>query len=158
MLFTGQESVSQCLSIAYALEGGLREFYETMANQVTNSDAQELFKKLASIEIKHQDRIYNEYAKITDRPDDRKTYETKIVTKYIEGGLTAQEFAQLYQPNWESALDIASIAMAIEAQALDLYQRASRRSQNDDVRNVLKQIASEETAHMNQLGKLIETL
>jgi sulfur-carrier protein adenylyltransferase/sulfurtransferase len=158
MLFNGQENVAQCLSIAYALEGGLREFYETMTHQVTHLDAQNLFGKLAAIEIKHQAQIYSEYIKLTDIADDRDAFEANIVTKYIEGGLTAKEFAQLYQPDWESVLDIASTAMAIEAQALDLYLRASRRSQNEKVRGFLKQIASEEMSHMNQLGKLIESL
>jgi sulfur-carrier protein adenylyltransferase/sulfurtransferase len=158
MLFNGQETVSQCLSIAYVLEGGLREFYETMASQVSHLDAQDLFNQLAAIETKHQERIYSEYIKLTDAADDRDAFEANIKTKFVEGGLTAKEFAQLYQPDWESVLDIASTAMAIEAQALDLYLRASRRSQNQQVRSFLKQIASEETNHMNQLGKLIESL
>jgi rhodanese-related sulfurtransferase/rubrerythrin len=158
MLFNGQESVAQCLAIAYALEGGLREFYESMTARVTNSEARNLFTKLASIEVKHQDRLYTEYTKLKDTTIDKETFQNKVVDQMAEGGLTTKEYSQLYNPDWESVLDIASTAMAIEAQALDLYLRASRRSQNQEVQNVLKQIANEETSHMAQLGKLIETL
>lgn len=158
MLFNGHETVPQCLAIAYALEEGLRDFYASMAGRVTHSKTKSLFEKLAAIEIKHQDHIFNEYTKFVDEPPDRTKFESGIVAKFAEGGLTAQEFSQLYKPDWKSVLDIASMAMAIEAQALDLYLRASRRAQDEGVQRTLKQIASEETAHMNQLGELIESL
>lgn len=158
MLFNGHETVSQCLAVAYGLEGGLREFYETMAEQVTHAEAKNLFVRLASIETKHQDRVFDEYSNVCDAPVNRKRFEADTVTKFAEGGLTAKEFAELYAPDWNSVRDIVSIAMAIEAQALDLYLRASRRSQDEQVRRALRQIAAEETAHLEQLGKLIEAL
>lgn len=158
MLFSGHETVPQCLTIAYSLEEGLRDFYENMVDRVSHQEAKALFAKLADIEKKHQDRIYNEYVKLIDTPSDRKKFESDLVTRYAEGGLTSQEFGQLYSPNWESVLDIASMAMAIEAQALDLYMRAARKSRDEEVQKALNQIAAEETAHMNMLGQLIDTL
>lgn len=158
MLFNGNETITQCLTIAYALEEGLRDFYEKMVAKVSHAEAKSLFTKLAAIEKKHQDRIYNEYAKLIDPPVDREKFEAGLTTDLAEGGLTSQEFGQLYNPDWESVLDIASMAMAIEAQALDLYLRASRKAEDEKVQDALKQIAAEETAHMDQLGKLIETL
>ncbi len=158
MLFNGQETVAQCLAIAYALEGGLRDFYETMATQVTQMEVRNLFTKLATIETKHQDQLFSEYAKLNDASVDRESFQVKVITQVAEGGLTAKEYSQLYEPNWESALEIAAMAMTIEAQALDLYLRASRRSKSEALRNALKQIAAEENLHMDQLGQLIESL
>lgn len=157
MLFTGQETVAQCLMIAYCLEGGLKEFYEHMGDQVANSEVKDLFEKLASIEIKHQDRIFNQYDKLADTSVDRKKFEAQIETKFVEGGLSSIEFAQLYKPDWDAPIDIISMAMSIEAQALDLYLRASRRAQDPDVQKALKQIAAEEATHISLLGDLIES-
>jgi rubrerythrin len=46
--------------------------------------------------------------------------------------------------------------MAIEAQALDLYQRASEKAASEESSAALMQIAGEERAHIEQLGKLLE--
>jgi rubrerythrin len=48
--------------------------------------------------------------------------------------------------------------MAIEAQALDLYQRASEQAASEESRVALMQIANEERAHLEQLAKLFEKL
>ncbi|MBI4793782.1 MAG: sulfurtransferase, partial [Deltaproteobacteria bacterium] len=44
----------------------------------------------------------------------------------------------------------------IEVQALDLYQRAAQRSADHDSRLLLLQIAQEERAHIEQLGRLLD--
>ena len=79
-----------------------------------------------------------------------------MVIKAVEGGLTTDEYIQMYKPDWESAVDIISLAMSIEAQALDLYTRASERSGDPQSKEALKKIAEEERVHLEQLGKLMD--
>jgi rubrerythrin len=74
----------------------------------------------------------------------------------MEGGLTTDEYLRLYQPDVEVAEEVISLAMAIEAQALDLYQRAADHAGGEESRTVLLQIANEERAHLEQLGALFE--
>jgi rubrerythrin len=74
----------------------------------------------------------------------------------MEGGLTTDEYLRLYQPDVEVAEEVVSLAMAIEAQALDLYQRAADRASTEKSRAVLLQIANEEHVHLQQLGALFE--
>ena len=74
----------------------------------------------------------------------------------MEGGLTTDEYLKLYDPDLEVAEEVISLAMAIEAQALDLYQRASEKAASEESRAALMQIAGEERAHIEQLGKLLE--
>ena len=157
-LFTGNESVEETLVVAYSLEEGLRSFYLEMQNRVNNSDASNLFEKLSEIEVKHQKRILEEYSKITEKSITREEFEKNIVVKALEGGLTTEEYANLFHPNWESVTDIIEVAMSIEAQALDLYLRASDRSGEPQSQKVLRQIADEERTHLAQLGKLIESI
>ena len=74
----------------------------------------------------------------------------------LEGGLTTDEYIQMFKPDWESAVDIISLAMSIEAQALDLYTRAAERSEDPRSEEALKKIAEEERVHLEQLGKLMD--
>jgi len=129
-----------------------------MQDKVNNSDARNLFEKLSEIEVKHQERILDEYRKITGSSITREEFEKNIVVNALEGGLTTEEYANLFHPDWESVTDIIEVAMSIEAQALDLYLRASDRSSESQSQKVLRQIADEERTHLAQLGKLIESI
>lgn len=157
-LFAVGESPEKTLRVAYSLEEGLRDFYLTMASQVENNEARKLFEKLSEIEIKHQNRIYKEYTRITLEPVSRDTFHESISTEAMEGGLTTEEYAGAFNIDWESVEDIIGLAMSIEAQAMDLYQRAADRSDNSESQAVLIQIADEERSHLAQLGKLMERI
>ena len=157
-LFTGQETPRETLIVAYSLEEGLREFYVSMIPEVKNNDAKQLFEKLSTIEIKHQDRIFAEYCKITGAEVKRDEFEKDVVVPAMEGGLTTEEYLKLYKPDLEVVEEVISLAMAIEAQALDLYQRASEKAASEQSKDALMQIANEERAHLEQLGKLFEEL
>jgi len=155
-LFSGEETPEETLAVAYSLEEGLRDFYLAMIPKVSDRDAKELFQKLSDIEVKHQDRIYDEYRTISDNPVSREAFEKTVVQPAVEGGLTNEEYADLFHPDWESAQDIIGLAMSIEAQAFDLYMRAADRSRNDESKKVLRQISDEERAHLSRLGRLMD--
>ncbi len=157
-LFSGKESPEETLLTAYSLEEGLREFYLSMAAQVKDENVRRLFGKLSGIEVKHQDRIFNEYLRISGAAVTREEFAEKVVAPAMEGGLTTEEYLRLYQPDLEVEAEVISLAMAIEAQALDLYQRAADRAKTDESKNVLAQIANEERAHIEQLASLFANL
>lgn len=155
-LLTGKESIEETLVAAYSLEAGLRDFYLSMVKKVRQADIQHLFQKLSEIEVLHQDRIFKEYLQVSGKQLSRQAFEEDLVVSAVEGGMTTDEYVQMYQPDWESAVDVLSLAMAIEAQALDLYTRASERSQDPRSKEALKTIAEEERVHLVQLGKLMD--
>ena len=155
-LLTGMESMEETLVAAYSLEAGLRDFYLSMIGKVQAADVKKLFQKLSDIEILHQDRIFDEYLQVSGKKISREAFDNDLVIKAVEGGLTTDEYVRMYQPDWESAVDIISLAMSIEAQALDLYTRAAERSEDPRSAGVLKKIAEEERAHLEQLGKLMD--
>jgi sulfur-carrier protein adenylyltransferase/sulfurtransferase len=154
-LFSGSESLEETFIAAYSLEEGLRGFYLSMAPRVKSEDARRLFEKLSAIEAKHQDRIVAEFNKLTGAALTRDYFEKQLVAPAMEGGLTTEEYLALYQPNLEVPAEVISLAMAIEAQALDLYQRAAGRCATPESQEALIQIAKEERAHLEQLGKLM---
>jgi rhodanese-related sulfurtransferase/rubrerythrin len=156
-LFDGSESPEESLLVAYSLEEGLREFYLTMLDRVKDEDARQLFRKLSEIEVKHQDRIFNQYLDISGSSVSREAFATKTVAPAMEGGLSTEDFLAQYPLDLEVTSEIVSMAMAIEAQALDLYQRASGNAADEKSKAVLLQIADEERAHLSQLGTLFKS-
>ena len=155
-LFTGAETLPKVLIVAYSLEKGLQEFYLSMTEQVSEVAARNLFDKLARIETNHQERLLVEYRKQTGTNPTKDEFEQSYVVKAMEGGLTTEEYLELYQLDLENETEVISMAMAIEAQALDLYQRTADRAAAEDIKRALMQIADEERAHLKQLASLLE--
>lgn len=157
-LFTGKESLEQVLGTAYSLESGLEDFYRSMAAEAADAEAVNLFGRLADIETRHRKRILDIYETLTGTPPDRKVFEAEAVGPEIEGGMTTEQYLAMFRPDLTSAVEIADVAMSIEAQAMDLYQRAAERVVKAQAKQALQQIANEEQAHLKQLGNLIDRL
>lgn len=155
-LFEGVASVENALAVAYSLEAGLKDFYDTMADKVNDEAAGQLFQQLSQIEVKHQDRILKLYTEITGKSVTRRTFEARQVPEVLEGGLTTEEYANLLMPSTDTVSEIIELAMSIEAQALDLYLRASQKTLTQAGKNALMQIANEEKTHLARLGRLME--
>jgi rubrerythrin len=93
---------------------------------------------------------------LTGNPVTRDTFEAQQVPEVLEGGLTTEEYANLLMPSYDKLTEIIELAMSIEAQALDLYLRASEKAHNAAGKKALIQIANEEKTHLARLGQLME--
>jgi rhodanese-related sulfurtransferase/rubrerythrin len=156
--FTGVESPREILEIAYGLEQGLKEFYLSMGEKVTPSEVRDLFSTLARVEALHQESILKEYQRMAGPSINAEQLKATALQGTLEGGMTTQEYIDYYMPQWETPGDVVFIAMAIEAQALDLYLRAAWRTTDARGREILTRIAQEEKNHLAHLGKLVEGL
>jgi rubrerythrin len=155
-LFTREESAEEAIIIGFGLEMGLRDFYLSMLPKVSLEATRSLFNKLADIEILHQQRLVELYKEITGTALSIEEFTKKIAEPAMEGGLTTEEYLQLYTVDINSELEVLGLAMAIEAQALDLYIRAAERSKKSGTRQVLLQIAGEERNHIERLSSHID--
>lgn len=155
-LFTGEESPKEAVIIGFGLEMGLRDFYLSMQSKVVLESTKTLFAKLADIEVLHQQQLAKLYQEITATPISAEALAGQIEEQAMEGGLTTEEYLQLYNIDLESEIEVLGLAMAIEAQALDLYLRAAERSDNNESKQVLFQIAGEERSHIDRLSKYID--
>ncbi len=157
-LFSDGETPEEVLKVAYSLEEGLQEFYLSMADQAENKKVQSLFIKLSRIEIKHQASIVQAYQALGHPDISQKDFSAMVGEKAMEGGLTTEEYLDLFKPDLGSPIDVISLAMSIEAQALDLYQRVGETLSSDQSRAIVKKIAEEEKAHLASLGRLMEEI
>lgn len=153
-LFSGSETLTDLIVAAYGLEYGLQELYESMQSQVDNQEAGKLFEKLAKIEKGHKERLFQEYRKMNADMANREDFEQQVVVKALEGGFTTEEVVNRIQPVQDSTSGILDVAMSIEAQALDLYQRAADSQPDKEGRDFLQQLVDEEKSHLAQLGRL----
>ncbi len=127
-----------------------------MQANVSREAAKNLFCKLAAFELIHEERLLELYNDITGNVFTLAEFAEKIVEPAMEGGLTTEDYLQRYKIDQESELEILSLAMAVEAQALDLYSRAAEKSGDDVTRMVLQQIAADERSHIARLAGYID--
>ena len=154
-LFTRKESPEEAIVIGFGLEMGLRDFYLSMQSKVSLETTKALFAKLADIEILHQQRLVDLYREISGTSLTMTEFAEKIAEPALEGGLTTEEYLQLYAVDLDSEIEVLGLAMAIEAQALDLYLRAAAQSVKQATKQVLLQIAEEERSHIARLSSYI---
>jgi len=155
-LFDGRESAEQSIIVAYGLEEGLRDFYLTMAKKSPQEKASALFVKLADIETLHQERLLALYNQATGHQTSQEDFANTIVSSALEGGMTTEEYLARFHPDFNAMTDILSLAMSIEAQALDLYQRAANKAKDQKTRDALQQIANEERTHIQYLADYMD--
>ena len=157
-LFNGAESAEQTIIVGYGLEQGLREFYLEMQQNVASKKAKDLFQMLADIELQHEKQLLELYRQVTGSSIPENTFQTEKVQPAMEGGLTTAQYLERFNPDLESEVDILSLAISIEGQALDLYQRAANRAEQENVSTVLRHIANEERAHINKLTQYLDAM
>ena len=155
-LFEEIHSPVEVLKAAYSLEQGLRIFYLDMAEEQAVPEVRAMFNQLADIEIKHQDAIYETYADLVETPVTREVFESQVALKAMEGGRTTEEYLSAFSPELESETVVISLAMSIEAQALDLYMRAADLTVDERAREMFLKIANEEKTHLARLGELMD--
>ncbi len=153
-LFAGVASSEEAIITGFGLETGLRDFYLSMQKKVSREATKSLFGKLADIELLHQEQLVKLYAEITGISVSVSAFAEKIAKPAMEGGLTTEEYLRLYKTDLDSELEVLGLALAIEAQALDLYVRAAERG--GDSRKVLLRIAGEERSHIARLSQYID--
>ena len=157
-VFEGSDAPEDVLTVAYSLEQGLRAFYLTMGEKAENAEVKALFTKLSEIGVKHMESIVRTYQKLGHAQTTGDQFEGMAKKKAMEGGLTTEEYLDLFKPDLSSPVEVVSLAMSIEAQALDLYQRMGDRLSSEAARAVVLKIADEEKAHLASLGRLMESL
>jgi sulfur-carrier protein adenylyltransferase/sulfurtransferase len=155
-LVRGDETPEQIIGLAYGMEKALQRFYETLEQQSPDAEVKGLFGKLAQVEVRHEERLFEVYRKVAAEPRDLAAFEAGIVPGPLEGGFSADEFLKINQDHLRTVAEIIDLAMMLETQALDLYLRFAQRSQQAQTREVLFGLAEEEKAHLASLGRLLD--
>ena len=148
--FNDKASVTEVLASAYGMERALGEFYTQMAQLVQSTEAASLFHKLASIEAKHSTTVAEHFAQLSNGAHPPEP----VPETSPEGGMTTKEYMERLGTDTESPKDIVEFAMALEAQAMDMYSRAAQQAVSGEAQKALEHIALEERRHLKHLATL----
>jgi len=152
----GDESPQEVIVLSYGMEQGLADFYARVLGMTQDSAVQKIIGKLVQIEEKHKDRLFALYQALEPTTQERTLFEERIVSGVMEGGFTGEEFLEKNKPLLDTVENLLSLAMMLEAQALDLYTRYAQKLEDARSRSVLHDIAEEEKGHLATLGALVE--
>lgn len=160
------QSPAQLLEQAWGMELALEQFYTAMADRAADSELYDLFMSFAGFEGRHRRTLLEIWSRLDSGAStgelsvepDRAAFEARaksaVTAGTLEGGIAAAEYlGHLSDPadNGEAL----ELAMAIEAQALDLYLRRSVTVDDAELRRVLVLLAQEERAHLKVLGAFV---
>ncbi|MFA6499693.1 MAG: rhodanese-like domain-containing protein [Desulfurivibrionaceae bacterium] len=150
--FTGQEDYEDGVSLAYAMEDGLQEFYRLMAGRAKDEEERQLYTRLTGFEDVHKARLLAEYRQ-THGPE---AMPGKGVAGVMEGGGRVDDFLVQAEAHLHGRQEILELAMGLETQALDLYSRMAQKSGQQEVRALFLRLADEEKAHLAYLADALD--
>ena len=152
----GDMSLHEVLNFALGMEKGLAVFYLTVAAETRDKEMADLLKRLAGYEEKHQQKILELYQSMDPHGEAPEEGAAETKSSLMEGGFSVDEFLKKNRSRMTSSADVLSLAMMLEAQALDLYRRFSGYMENEKSRRLLQRIADDEKAHLKALGEMID--
>lgn len=156
MLFLkGDETPQEVIALSYGLEEGLQKFYAAAANLAIDPEVVRILARLAEIEVRHKQRLFELYLAVESNPLDREAFAVEINSEMTEGGFSPDKLLEQNLPTFKSAADVLNFAMMLEAQAMDLYMRYANKCEDQQVKAILFKMADEEKAHLQSLGDLL---
>lgn len=146
--FTGGEEYEDGVSLAYAMEDGLREFYRQMVEWAQDEDERQLYAKLMGFEDKHKAGLLAEYR----QSHGEKALPDRGVAGFVEGGGRVENLLAQADTYLHGKGNILEFSMALETQAFDLYSRMAQKSAKKEVRALFLRLADEEKMHLSYLA------
>jgi rhodanese-related sulfurtransferase/rubrerythrin len=152
----GDETPTEVIRLAYGMEHNLATFYRKIRDRIPNGELAQLLGKLASIEDKHKQSLFELYNTMEPFPVDRQAFESDVSVTFLEGGFNPEEFTKNNEKFLGAEDTVLDLAMMLEAQAMDLYMRFADRLEKQGAKDILYKISQEEKSHLEALGKLRE--
>ncbi|MBU0960471.1 MAG: sulfurtransferase [Proteobacteria bacterium] len=136
--------------MSYAMEEGLKQLYLALEDLVEDDTAKVLLARLAKFEEGHKAMLRSRF------PDNAVDEVTD--SELLEGGFERQQILDHYRDQITQLEDIIQLAMMLELQALDLYSRLSRTSEDAESKVFFESMAKEEKLHLKYLSDEYDNL
>jgi len=150
-------SAQEVLERAWGMELALGDYYSALASKAAEAEVAELFQRLAGFEEKHRRTLVEIWKRLGN--GDVSAFEERArafaALGSLEGGISAADYLGLLGDP-QSSSEALELAMAVEAQAMDLYLRRARDEADADLRRTLILLAEEEKAHLKILGTFVD--
>lgn len=143
---------ADAVSLAYAMEDGLEKLYLTLASRAGHEAVGRLYLKLAGFEELHKKRLLARYLK-SRGPDAQAGLAPGGL---IEGGGQGEDLLARFTASAGDGQDILDLAMGLETQALDLYDRLAKKSEDQELKEFFGGMADEERTHLAFLSAAVD--
>ena len=143
------------VTLAYAMEEGLRQFYIQLAKETEDDLFKELYRELAQYEILHMQELARKYHVELGHTPLQKS-ENRFQGQLMEGGgfLNLSLIRSLVQMN--NISKVYNLSLAFETQALDFYYRLSLQAENNEVKHFFEEMADSERIHLAYVSKKLD--
>lgn len=151
------EGPAALLERAWGMELALEQFYGALAGRAADAELSALFRKLAGFEQRHRRTLVEIWKRLDDGQVEafEERAKASVSPGVLEGGVPARDYLGLMSDPANSA-EALELAMAVEAQAQDLYLRRAAVTDDPDMRRTLVLLAEEERAHLKVLGAFLD--
>jgi sulfur-carrier protein adenylyltransferase/sulfurtransferase len=150
-------SAQEVLERAWGMELALGDYYSALAGKAPDPEAAALFERLSGFEERHRRTLAELWKRLEGGDVGAFEQRARAIAApgALEGGIGAADYlGQLGDP--QSTAEALELAMAVEAQALDLYLRRARGEADAGLRRTLVLLAEEEKAHLKILGGFVD--
>lgn len=154
-LLSSEAAPGVTLALALALEMRLGAWYGGLAETSGDPELAATWRQLAGFEEKHANRVRGLIRRMKLDEPDAATLARIVPEGLVEGGRAGSDYAVERGGGPESVVEVLELAMAVEAQAMDLYVRLAARAADHDSRGVLERLSNEEKGHLKALGALL---
>ena len=144
------------LSMAFAMEEGMRQFYILLAKETSDPMYKELFRELAGYEVLHKKEISGKYFLELGQSPIQEAME-KFEGQLIEGGGLLNHAVIRSLANAKNILEIFSLSIAFETQAFDFYYRLALKTEQQEVKNFFLDMADAEKKHLHFVSKKLDS-
>jgi len=153
--FLQATTLSDACEVAYAMEQCLQEIYLKASRENAFEEISDLLEKLADLERGHMARIRKLCG---SSAGDAGPAGSPADTggRKVEGGFSEEQVSAAISDTAGDRTRLFEIAMMLEAQALDLYTRLARKSEDQQLQELYTTLAEDERKHLAMLEKRLE--
>jgi rhodanese-related sulfurtransferase len=137
------------ISMAYAMEMGLKQFYLLLSVKTDNPDNTELLEYMAKLEDGHMAKLNSQYKNVTINTAD-------TAPGVAEGGIDVDDFLTRFGNQFKDIESILQVGMMFESQAYDMYNRLARKQSDQEQKSFYLQMAAEERKHLQRLAQELD--
>ncbi len=142
----------QAAAVALVLEEGLAGLYQDIANQIIDPETSELFRRLADVEQEHVDKV-RRLQELHGTNEAESAEAVARVAGHVEGGFSRDALLGHAFQHLEAPDLMLQLAMMIETQAWDLYQRYADGASRPETKALWLDLSRDEQQHLAWLAE-----
>ncbi len=158
--FAPGRSLEEYVALAWWLEDGTQEFFQTVRESAGDAEARDLYESLIAAEDRHKSSLLEAYEELRGKKADPGFPASAVrdlgTERWVEGGVRLEEVLE-----WSKGRPLSEViefSMVLEANSYDRYLLLQSNFEESSARNLFSKLAREEKLHLERLTEAFEKL